>query len=74
MTEIIAEYQKKDARIKFFQNTVNLGFKKNFERIITLCASDFIALCDQDDIWTIDHLKVLYENIGDVSYPFLGLI
>jgi glycosyltransferase involved in cell wall biosynthesis len=64
-TEIIAEYQKKDARIKFFQNTVNLGFKKNFERIITLCASDFIALCDQDDIWTIDHLKILYENIGD---------
>ncbi|HTO16414.1 MAG TPA: glycosyltransferase [Edaphocola sp.] len=64
-TEIIAEYQKKDARIKFFQNTVNLGFKKNFERIITLCTSDFIALCDQDDIWTIDHLKILYENIGD---------
>ena len=32
-------------------NTTNLGSTKSFERAISLCSGDVIALCDQDDIW-----------------------
>lgn len=63
--QIIAGYEKKDARIKIFQNEINLGFKKNFERILSLCKGEYIAFCDQDDIWTPDHLETLLTNIGD---------
>jgi hypothetical protein len=28
-----------------------LGFVANFERAVSACEGDFIALCDQDDVW-----------------------
>lgn len=62
---VLREYQIKDNRIKLYRNEKNLGFKKNFEKAISLCQGEYIALCDQDDIWTIDHLEVLYKNIKD---------
>ena len=61
--EIIKQYQQKDSRINLYQNEKNLGFKKNFEKIISLCKGDYIALCDQDDIWTKDHLEILLKEI-----------
>ena len=64
---ILQEYKKKDIRIHLHRNEVNLGFKKTFEKAITLCQGEFVALCDQDDVWTTDHLKVLVDNIGNNS-------
>ncbi|MBR5401584.1 MAG: glycosyltransferase family 2 protein [Treponema sp.] len=63
--EILKEYELKDNRIKVIVNESNLGFKKNFEKLISLCNGDFIAFCDQDDIWTDDHLEILLNEIGD---------
>lgn len=63
--DILQEFQGKDPRIKVHQNEKNLGFKKNFEKALRLCTGDFIALCDQDDIWTPDHLEILRNGIGD---------
>lgn len=60
---IIKDYATKDSRIKIYTNVRNLGFKKNFEHILTLCHGDYIAFCDQDDIWVPDHLQVLLEKI-----------
>lgn len=69
--EIIKQYADKDARIKLFCNNRNLGFKKNFEQAITLCKGEYIALCDQDDVWTNDHLEILLNNIGE-NYLIAG--
>jgi len=62
---IINDYMKKDRRIKLFQNEKNLGFIKNFEKAISLCSGDYIALADQDDIWKNNKLEVFVENIGN---------
>ena len=62
--QILQEYASKDSRFKIFKNQKNLGFKKNFEHIFSLCKGDYIACCDQDDIWEPNHLEVLYNNIG----------
>ena len=61
---IIKEYQLKDHRIKLFQNDNNLGFVKNFEKAISLCSGDFIALADQDDVWKKNKLEVFLKNIN----------
>lgn len=63
--QILEEYASKDSRFKIFSNKNNLGFKKNFEHILTLCKGEFIAFCDQDDIWEPNHLEILYKNIGE---------
>ena len=65
--EILQEYAKSDSRIKIHRNEQNLGFKKNFEKAISLCTGEYIALSDQDDIWTENHLEVLVKNIGEKS-------
>lgn len=62
--DIIREYAAKDSRITFQKNEKNLGFKKNFEQTVSLCKGKYIAFCDQDDIWTPDHLEILISNIG----------
>lgn len=63
--QILKEYAAKDCRIKINANEHNIGFKKNFEKAVSLCSGQFIALSDQDDIWLPNHLEVLYNNIGD---------
>lgn len=63
--KILEEYQKKDSRFKFYINERNLGFKKNFEKCISLCNGKYIALSDQDDVWTKDHIERLVSKIGE---------
>lgn len=62
---IINKYVQKDKRIKFFQNEKNLGFVKNFEKAISFCLGEYIALADQDDIWKKDKLEVFLQEIKD---------
>lgn len=64
---ILQEYANNDSRIKIYQNERNLGFKRNFEKAIGLCKREYIALCDQDDIWYPNHLEILLNQIGDNS-------
>ncbi len=43
----------------------NLGHIKNFERGFRLCTGEYIAPCDQDDIWLPTKLEVLQNQIGN---------
>jgi glycosyltransferase involved in cell wall biosynthesis len=55
--EIIEEFARvAPFPVRFFRNRVNLRSTKNFEKAIELCDGDFIALCDQDDIWLPEKL------------------
>ena len=60
---IIKEYRDRDSRIKFFQNTKNLGYKLNFKKALSKCKGDYIFLCDQDDIWDVDKVKEMISMI-----------
>ena len=60
---ILEQYCNMDARIKFFKNEYNLGLVKNFERTFSFCSGEYIALCDQDDIWLPNKIEVLLQNI-----------
>lgn len=62
---IITEYAAKDARINAYRNETNIGFIANFEKALSHCTGDYIALSDQDDIWLPEHIEVLLNHIGD---------
>ena len=54
------------------ENTTRLGSTKNFERAISLCQGDVIALCDQDDIWDVDKLSLTEKCF--LENPNLGMV
>jgi glycosyltransferase involved in cell wall biosynthesis len=62
--EIVSSYTLKESRIILLKNTQTLGFVKNFEKAISRCSEDYIALADQDDIWEPGKLEKLLANIG----------
>ena len=64
---ILQEYAIKNNQIKLFKNEKNLGFIKNFERVVGLCEGDFIAISDQDDLWQPEKIEKLINNIADYS-------
>lgn len=53
-------------------NRSNLGVIKNFERAISLCRGDIVALSDQDDVWHVD--KLSWEEALLQARPGLGLV
>ena len=69
--EIIENYIKKYSLINwdFFVNEKNLGWKKNFIKLIDESDADLIFLSDQDDIWNKRKLEIMIpimenENIN----------
>jgi glycosyltransferase involved in cell wall biosynthesis len=53
-------------------NQYTLGSTKNFEKAIGLCTGEFIAPCDQDDVWLPEKLA-----LGEKAFagnPNLGLV
>lgn len=62
---LLNEYAKRDNRVKIYRNEKNIGFKANFEKVIKLTSGDYVALCDQDDIWLPSHISTLLSNIGN---------
>ena len=65
---ILEDYS--DSRIKKIFNHKNIGYIKNFEQAINLCKGDFIALCDQDDIWKPEKIETMLNSIDDAWLLF----
>lgn len=51
--EIVKEFIEKNKLVNWqlFKNELNLGYKKNFHKAVSLTTGDIIFTCDQDDIW-----------------------
>lgn len=63
--KILQDYAGKDSRLHPYKNNQNLGHTLNFEKAISLCMGEYIALSDQDDIWETDKIKSLVEKTSD---------
>lgn len=62
---ILKEYSARYSFIKLFINPKNLGYIRNFEKAMSLCNGDFIALSDQDDIWDLNKIEKQVKAIGN---------
>jgi len=70
--EILAEY----ARTRGLRHEVNptrLGLVKNFERAISLCRGEYVALADQDDLWKPRKIETLVERIGTATLAYANV-
>ena len=66
-TVAIAEQFATHARfpVHIHRNNKRLGYRANFMRGASLCISDLIAFCDQDDIWSPRKLALCIEPFRD---------
>ncbi len=62
---ILAEYSEHNKNIHLYKNKHNLGFVGNFERALSYCNGDLIALCDQDDLWLPEKIELQVNAIGN---------
>jgi glycosyltransferase involved in cell wall biosynthesis len=77
--QVLEEYRRKDNRVKYVVNEKNLGYNKNFEKAILLASGDYIATCDQDDIWTVSKIEIMMKEwpegslfVYSLSGTFIG--
>jgi len=59
---ILEEYSRKDSRVKYVVNEKNLGYNKNFEKAFDLAQGNYIAPCDQDDIWEANKIEIMMQG------------
>ncbi len=62
--EILEEFRINNG-LKYSINEKNLGFVKNFEKALSLCTGEYIALADQDDVWFPEKIETLLNSIGN---------
>lgn len=60
---IVHKYASQNNCIYLYPNEQNIGYVKNFEKGMLLAKGDFIAPSDQDDIWHLEKLTTLYNQI-----------
>lgn len=80
--QIIENIKKDYPFIKLFTNEINKGPVETFEIAISKCSGNYIALCDQDDIWELNKLelsigelkKIEEENVPSAVFTDLQLI
>lgn len=61
--KILEKYSKKDKRIVLHLQDKNQGYLKNFEYLLTVATSDYIMLCDQDDVWLENKVEVSLNKL-----------
>ena len=61
-TSILEEY-KQNHGLTYFVNKARMGYNANFYQAISLCHGNYIALCDQDDVWKEDKLLKTYQTM-----------
>jgi len=64
--EILAAYQKKDARVRMIDGPKK-GVKANVENALRACEGAYIFLADQDDIWMpekVERVMAAFEHDG----------
>lgn len=53
--------------VRFYSNERNIGVIDNYSRAISSCKGDYIALCDQDDIWLPEKLAMTFNKMKEAE-------
>lgn len=62
---ILEEFQQQYPNFRFQINEQNIGYAKNFEKILKYCKGEFVAFCDQDDYWLPNKIQTMLTNFSE---------
>jgi len=61
---ILKEYERQfPDKIHVYQNEVNLGVTNNFLHAVYQTTTDYVMLCDQDDVWKADKIALTLKRM-----------
>lgn len=52
-------------KVHLVVNEKNVGYRKNFEKAISLCNGDIIFLSDQDDVWNRNKIEIMVNALNN---------
>lgn len=64
--EILAQYAR-DKGLRYEVNSKSLGVNENFYKALSLATCDYIAICDQDDIWLPQKIEISYKSLCKID-------
>ncbi|UCH15261.1 MAG: glycosyltransferase, partial [Bacteroidales bacterium] len=70
-SQILAEYEKMDSRIKVYYNNKNLGVSKSLNLALNMAKGMFIARIDSDDVWFKEKLRKQIEHLANNPSTYL---
>ena len=71
-----AEFESSDVHFSVYRREKNIGFAQNFLRALAsleLNPNDYVAFCDQDDVWHPNKLEVAVHNLSLLEPGVPGL-
>ena len=70
--EIVEKYQKKDSRIKYYKNEINLGLFANCNKLISMSTGEYVGIYHSDDVYD---LKIIEKEVDvlDNNNDLLGV-
>lgn len=81
LTDLIKDctaFQEKKIPFKIWRNNKNIGSDQTYRKLMVFAEGEYIAFCDQDDIWEENKLSRLYEEIvkhkGVLAYADMSVI
>lgn len=60
--EIIKNF-KPNFSVKYYSNNHNIGVVPTFKKLLSFCNSEYVAFCDQDDIWHPNKIELSISTI-----------
>lgn len=58
--------------ISIFENTVNLGYRKNFRRALKMTTGEFVFLSDQDDYWETNKIQDVISKMQTMDCELIA--
>lgn len=68
--EILEEYSKKYENIRVYPEK-NIGVTKSFFELLKKSDADYVAFCDQDDVWLEDKIEAAIVKLEKITGPAL---
>lgn len=70
--DVLESYGPRFASARLHRNSRNLGLRANFEQAFRACRGEWIAPCDQDDVWQPCKLSRLLQAANDRTMLVYG--